>query len=52
MKRKPVKQHPDLFEESIAPIQVPPDLQKEMLHGGDAADRDHDDDGDREQGDR
>ena len=32
MKRKPVKQHPDLFEESIAPIQVPQDLQKEMLH--------------------
>jgi hypothetical protein len=31
MKRKSVKQHPDLFEESIAPIQVSSDLKKEML---------------------
>jgi hypothetical protein len=31
MKRKSVKQHPDLFEESMAPIQVSSDLKKEML---------------------
>jgi hypothetical protein len=31
MKRKSVKQHLDLFEESIAPIQVSSDLKKEML---------------------
>jgi hypothetical protein len=31
MKREPVKQHPDLFEESKAPIQVSFDLKKEML---------------------
>jgi hypothetical protein len=32
MKREPVKQHPDLFEQGKEPVPVPPNLRKEMLH--------------------